>query len=367
MRVAIDVHAIGMRQTGNETYIRNLTGNLEQLGLNDLEFHYYHTLPPGAVDTGLGSAQLHRLRPHTPFLRIPLSFPAALWAHKIDLAHFQYVAPPLCPCRTIVTIHDISFEFFPEYFNPLQRARMRMLIPPSGKRANHVITISEFSRRQLIETYCLKEEKVSVTYLGVADTFRCMRLDEADAALTRFGLAMPYILGVGNVQPRKNLTRLIRAFAYARRKRNIPHQLVLVGQMAWKGREIMAEIERLGIADAVKITGYVSDEELVALYNRADVFVYPSLYEGFGLPILEAMACGAPVVTSHAASMPEVAGDAALLVDPLSESDIATAILRLIDGPQLSATLRRKGLQQSGRFRWKAVAEQTANIYRKFG
>ncbi len=366
MRVALDVHSIGMRQTGNETYIRNLVEHLAAMQLPEVEFHYYHTRHRKDFDHASWRGRVHRLRPHASFVRIPLSFPTALWTHKIDLAHFQYVAPPLCPCRTIVTIHDISFEFFPEYFHPRERARMKLLIPLSGRRAAHVLTISEYSRRQLIETYGLREDRVDVTYLGVSPAFRPLSDEEAIAATRRFDLSQPYILGVGNVQPRKNLVRLIRAFARLRRGKSIPHQLVLDGQMAWKAGQLLEEIDTLGIRDAVKITGYVSEQELVGLYNRAALFVYPSLYEGFGLPIVEAMACGTPVITSSVTSMPEVAGDAALLVDPLSEDEIAAAMLQAIDRPELAASLRRQGLARSKQFNWRTVAEQTAKIYQQY-
>jgi glycosyltransferase involved in cell wall biosynthesis len=366
MRIALDMHTVGMRQTGNETYIRNLATSLAEMQPPGFEFHYYHTLPRSKLNgDGWGAGSMHRLRPHTPFVRIPFAFPAALWNHKIDLAHFQYVSPPFCPCKTVVTIHDISFEFFPDYFPPLQRARMRMLIPASGRRADHVITISEFSKRQLIDTYGMKEDKISVTYLGVAPAFRPLPDADAEARLARFALSRPYILGVGNLQPRKNILRLIRAFAELRRTQAIPHQLVLVGQMAWKGTEILRAVEDLGLLDAVTMTGYVTDDELVALYGRAAVFVYPSLYEGFGLPILEAMACATPVVTSDVSSMPEVAGDAALLVDPTSEAAIADAVGRVLNDSPLAAAMKLRGLEQSRRFSWPAAAEQTAKIYRR--
>lgn len=363
MRIALDVHSIGMRKTGNETYMRNLVEQLSALEQPEMDLHFYHTLPDKAYERRAWRGRVHRLRPHASVLRIPLSFPAALFAHGIDLAHFQYFAPPLCRCKTIVTIHDISYEFFPEYFDPRERACMKLLIPLSGRRAAHVITISEYSRKQLIETYGLREERVSVTYLGVSPDFRRLPEQQARAVTERFGLDEPFILGVGNVQPRKNLIRLIRAYARLRKEKSIPHQLVLVGQAAWKAGEVQDEIARLGVAGAVKTTGYVSDAELVGLYNRAGLFAFPSLYEGFGLPIVEAMACGTPVVTSNVTCMPEVAGDAALMVDPLSEREISQAILRVIDSAPLASRMRSKGLEHCRRFNWRKVAEQTAALY----
>ena len=362
MRIGIDIHAIGRRQTGNETYIRNVVENLALLDLPH-DFVLYHTLAREQFSGSFGKARVRRLWPHTHFVRIPVSFPLVLKRDRIDLAHFQYVAPPWCPCPTVVTLHDISYELFPENFHPLDRKRMQLLVPLSARKAAHVITVSEFSRREIIERYGLPEKRVSVTYHGISDQFREPRDAAWIASMTeRFGLAKPFVLGVGNLQPRKNLERLVMAFARLRAA-GADWELVLVGQMAWHGQRVNRIVQDLGIADAVKMTGYVSEEELIALYRRAGVFAFPSLYEGFGLPVAEAMTCGVPVLTSNTASLPEVAGNAAILVDPRSDEEIHDGLRRLVEDAGLRAELSTRGRQQAARFSWKDTAARTAAIY----
>ena len=360
--IGIDVHCIGQRQTGNETYMRNLVEQYSRMSLPwDLTF--YHTLPERQFDSSRWHGTLKQVRPHQALLRIPFAFPHALKRDRIDLAHFQYVAPPFCPCPTVVTVHDISYEYFPEYFNPVQRMRMRALIPMSARRAAEVLTVSEYSRRDIIERYGIAPERVSVTYNGVSEAFCLLPEEETLAATARFGIERPYILGVGNLQPRKNLERLIRAYARLRQKGDCEHDLVLVGQMTWKGHRIQAEAERLGVSRFVRQTGYVSEAELVALYNRAEIFAYPSTFEGFGLPVAEAMACGVPVLTSNTSALPEVAGNAAITVDPFDEEAIGDGLRRLLQDAALRQRLRVDGFVQAQRFNWRTTAEQTAQVY----
>lgn len=360
--IGIDVHCIGERQTGNETYMRNL---VERLSAMDLpwDFRYYHTRPASDFPHQGWRGEISQVWPKPALLRIPLAFPRVLSRDHVALAHFQYVAPPLCPCPTVVTVHDISYEYFPEYFNPVQRMRMRTLIPLSARRAAAVLTVSEYSRRDIIERYGIAPENVIVSYNGVSPAFQVLPAEEVAAATARFDFRQPFILGVGNLQPRKNLERLIRAYARLREAGRTEHDLVLVGQMAWKGHQIQAEVERLGIAAHVHLTGYVSEAELVALYNRAEVFVYPSTFEGFGLPVAEAMACGTPVLTSNTSALPEVAGDAAITIDPLDEEAIGNGLAELLGDGALRARLRTAGFEQARKFNWQATAEQTAAVY----
>lgn len=362
--IGVDAHTIGMRKTGNETYMRNLVEQFAEIAPSDLSFTYYNTLPKERVPAMQWNGPVKRLRPHSPMVRIPLSFPLALWRDKVQLAHFQYVIPPVASCPAIVSIHDISYEFFPDCFHPAERRRMKLLIPFSGRKAAHILTISEFSKQEMIRQYRLPADKITVTYLGASEAFRPMP-DAARHVSEQFGLTGSYVLGVGNLQPRKNLIRLIKAYAALRLPGRIEHDLVLVGQPAWRGSDVFAEIERLGIGQWVRTTGYVSESDLVALYSAADVFVYPSIYEGFGLPVLEAMACGAPVITTHVSSLPEVAGDAAILVDPMSESELSHALERVIHDRALRSDLIARGFDQARRFSWRRTAEETLQAYRQ--
>ncbi len=360
MRIGIDIHTIGARQTGNETYMRNLVSNLVKQKKSDMDFFLYHTK---GVGIPRWEATYRKLVPHNPLLRIPIGFPLSLKYDKIDVAHFQYVIPPVSPCPSTVAIHDISFEFFPDFFHPLSRKRMQLLIPYSAKKSAHVITISEYSKRQIIEKYNIPDNKVTVTYLGVSDLFQVIadknRLADATA---RFGLGEAFILAVGNLQPRKNIERLVRVYAQLRKKGLLSHDLVLVGQKQWQSHAIFDAVKKNRVERHVIITGYVTDDELVALYNRADFFVYPSLYEGFGLPVIESMACGTPVITSNTSSLPEVAGNAALLIDPRSDDELAKAMLRLAESSDLRDTLIRRGEDQAKKFSWEKAAKQTLSV-----
>lgn len=363
LRVGIDIHAIGSRQTGNETYVRNLVEQLILLQEPALDLGLYHTHPDAAPQW---RDRCRRVWPAPASLRIPLGFPAVLARDRIDVAHFQYVMPPLCPCPAVVMIHDISYEFHPEYFHPLARRRMQLLIPLSARRSARVLTVSEFSKRQIVERYRIPEEKITVTHNGVAPHFRALTdADRLATTLRRQGLRRPYILAVGNLQPRKNLERLVRVYASLRKRELIEQELVLVGQLHWKGSAVLAAIEASGCAEQVRVTGYVDEEDLVALYNGADLFAYPSLYEGFGLPVIEAMACGTPVITSRTASLPEIAGDAAVLVDPGSDGELEAALLRLCGDAEQRRELRERGLARSRLFDWKRGAEQTLAVFKR--
>ena len=363
MRVGIDVHTLGRRKTGNETYVRGLLEGLAALPPDELEFVYYYTgrpeLPPAR-----GAAR--RLVPHHPLVRIPLSFPLAFARDRIDVAHFQYLSPPVCPCPVVLSVHDISYEFHPEYFSPLERLRLRAMIPFAIRRAAQIITLSDFSRRQIQQRYGVREERITITPLAASAAFRRASAGEAPGGpVAALGVEGPYILAVGNLQPRKNLMRLVSAYAALRKAGQLEHRLVLVGPRAYGAEGFLQRVRALGLESHVTVTGYVAEEQLVALYQGADMFVYASLYEGFGLPILEAMACGAPVIASNVASMPEVAGAAALLVDPLSEAELAAAMSRLAGSASLRSELRERGFEQAARFTWRRVAEATRDVYRR--
>ena len=361
IRIGIDIHTIGARQTGNETYITNLIEAMVKAKPPDLEFVLYHTHEADIPDW---PAKLRRVRPQNPIMRIPISFPLALLKDRIDVAHFQYVIPPISPCPTIATIHDISYEFYPKFFKPLSRLRMCTLIPMAARRSRYVLTVSQFSKNEIIKKYGIPEDKVIVTYNGVADRFRCITSKETLLKETaRFKLNHPFILSVGTLNPRKNLPLLIKAYANLRKRGKIDQDLVLAGPESYKARQVFQEIKTQGVDKAVRAIGHVSDRELVALYNRADFFVYPSIYEGFGLPVVEAMACGTPVITSNCSSLPEVAGGAAVLIDPRSKSEMENAMSSLAADTDLRATLTKQGKKRAKHFTWDKTAEATLSAY----
>ena len=273
-----------------------------------------------------------------------------------DLVHAIYFAPYLAGRPVVLTIHDISYEIHPEFFSRTERWRGRTLIRDSARRARFVVTVSETSRRDLIEHYGLAEDRVIAIPNGVAQRY----LDSPAQEHGPIGDRPVRVLALGSLQPRKNLIRLIGAVRQASKTRQV--ELRVVGPDGYHAEVIRRKLE--GAAE-VQIAGYVAEDALVDEYRRADMLVYPSLYEGFGLPVVEAMACGLPVITSTGGSLPEVAGDATLIVDPLDEMAIAEAILRLSGDDGLRGELSRKGRTRAQRFSWVESAERHIQVYRE--
>jgi len=366
LHIAIDAHAVGTRLAGNETYIANL---VEALAAVDSENTYtLYVTKREAVERCRGrwpNFEVRRMMPHTPLVRIPLTLELELRRRPVDLLHVQFTAPPFAPCPVVVMVHDLAFEHIPETFNRRSWVQMRLTVRRTVRRAAHVVTPSEFSRRDVIETYGVSPERVTVTREAAALHFRPAAATEIERVRQTYGIRGDYILAVGSIQPRKNLARLIRAYSALRRRRaegKLP-KLVLVGKKAWLYGETLRAVEREKLGGRVILTGYVSEGDLPALYSGALAFAYPSYFEGFGLPPLEAMQCGTPVVAGDRTSIPEVVGDAGLLVDPFDENAIASALARVIDDADLRATLRERGLRRAKLFDWRETARSTLRAY----
>lgn len=297
--------------------------------------------------------------------RLRLPVPVETWTGPLDLYHAaDFALPPTLPCaRTVLTLYDLAFERYPEDTMPGMLNHLRRVVPRSARRADHVIAISEATRQDVIALYGLLPEKVTAIPLGVSPGFQPVSPKEtrSKSVRDRYGLPdRPLVLTVGTMQPRKNHLRLVQAFAQVK----TDAVLVIAGGQGWAYETVRDEVTRLRLAARVVFTGFVDDNDLPGLYSAADVFVYPALYEGFGLPVLEAMACGAPVITSNVSSLPEAAGDAAVLVDPLDVDGIAAAMDRLFEDGSLRASLRQKGIARAGQFTWERAAEKTWGVYR---
>jgi glycosyltransferase involved in cell wall biosynthesis len=280
----------------------------------------------------------------------------------------QYTAPPLAPCPVVATIHDLSFEHLPDTFKRRSRAQLRLTVRRTARAAAHIIAPSEFTRRDIVETYGVAPARVSVVPLAAATRFAPFAdAKELQRVRDVYGIAGDYILAVGSIQPRKNLARLIKAYSDLRRRRaqdKLP-KLVVVGKRAWLFGETLRAVEECGVTDALIFTGYAPETDLPALYCGALCFVYPSYFEGFGLPPLEAMRCGTPVVVGDRTSLPEVVGDAGLLVNPFDTESIADALARLIDDGTLRAHLRERGLARATQFDWRETARLTLEVYKR--
>jgi glycosyltransferase involved in cell wall biosynthesis len=371
MKIAIDAHMVGERETGNETYTLSLIRALLALPSTergDVQFVLYTTHPERLrprLDPA-HPAPIRRVKPEPAPLRIPLGLPLATAWDRADLLHVNYVAPPLGACPHVVTVHDISYEFYPDFFSPRDRWMLRIMVPLTARRAAHVITVSQHAKREIVSRYGLSPARVTVTYEAAGEPFRPVT-DEAAlrAVRERYGLGSQYVLALGNLQPRKNIGRLVDAYARLRRDGQLAGvQLVLVGKAQWRESEIYARVREAGLERDIVFPGYADDADLPALYSGALAFVFPSLYKGFGLPPLEAMACGTPVVTSNVASLPEVVGDAALTVNPTDVQALADAIHLVASRPGLRAHLVEKGLRRAAQFTWRRCAEETLAVYR---
>ncbi len=372
MHIGIDAHAIGAQQGGNETYIRGLIRALADLD-DQNRYTIYLAEPEAAAEWQDGFARQHanfeiRLLPKpTPLVRVPVFLSYELRQHPVDVLHVQYTAPPFCPVPVVATIHDLAFEHMPETFTRRGSFQLKLTVRRTAQRAARIATVSEYSRWDLLRTYRLAPEKVAVTYNGVESHFTSvLTRNEANEVRQQFGINRDFLLAVGSLQPRKNLIRLIRA--YARLRSEVPNftpQLVIVGRKLWLADEIFAEIRRQRWAEDVILTGYVDDADLPKLYRQATAFVYPSLFEGFGLPPIEAMACGTPVITSNVSSLPEVTGGAALLIDPMNQASIESALLTITGDQGLRKRLREQGIEQAKKFTWQAAAEKTLQLYQE--
>jgi glycosyltransferase involved in cell wall biosynthesis len=371
MHIGIDAHAIGAQQGGNETYIKHLITALAKLDSRN-RYSLYLANAQAAAEWRAGFAQTHpnftirQIPQPTPLVRVPLYLAYELRRRPVDVLHVQYTAPPFCPTPVIATIHDLAFEHLPETFTRRGAWQLQITVRRTAHRAARIATVSEYSRQDLLRTYGLPPEKVAVTYNGIAEHFSPTPAapNEATQVKARFGITRDFILAVGSLQPRKNLVRLIRAYAKLRAEQpSFTQQLVIVGRKLWLHHEIFAEVARQPWAADVILTGYVADEDLPPLYRTAAVFAYPSIFEGFGLPPLEAMACGTPVVTSNNSCLPEVVGTAALTVDPYDETALATGLLRALQDEALREQLRMEGPLRAKRFTWREAAEITLQLY----
>jgi glycosyltransferase involved in cell wall biosynthesis len=290
----------------------------------------------------------------------------ALEALQPDVAHFTNGMMPIgSRVATVVTVHDMSLRLYPGC-HPLRRLLLnRPLMHVAIRRASSIVTVSNSARRDLLRLHGVAPDRVAVVHEAASPVFRPIsdraRLEDVRA---RYGLPRQFMLYVGTIEPRKNLTRLMSAFAAAR-KAGIPHHLVCVGPYGWSSRDLAGHIERLGIQHAVHFTGYVKFEDLPSIYNLGDFFAFPSLYEGFGLPVVEAMACGVPVLTSVTSSLGEIAGDAAVTIDPMDTDAIADAIVRLATDAELRRDRAERGLQRARSFSWAQTARDMLAVYHR--
>ncbi len=364
--IGIDCRTVLAHKTGDRTYTLNLLHGLAQLHLDPAACEFHLLLDAPDEEQIIPHADYFKpvvLRASNSRLWTLIALPLYARRARLDLVHVHYIAPPLLPCPFVTTIHDVVWRAMPETFPPLHRAIMNCLMPGTARRAARIITESEAARQDITNYLRVAPEKISITSNAVEPRYlEPVSAAQITAVRGKYGIGeTPYVLSVGVLQPRKNVPRLIEAFEHLRQRHpDWPHRLVIVGKRGW-GLE-NAE-GATGKAELI-YTGYVPDEDLPALYAGAEVFAYPSLYEGFGLPILEAMACGCPVLTSNLSSMPEVAGDAAQLVDPFSVAAIRDGLEQLLSDQELRERLRQRGRERATQFTAERQAAATLEVYR---
>lgn len=369
MKVALELQPCCGNRSGIGMYTYELTKRLRSE--NGLEFagNVFNFL--GRNDntdalSGIGMPiRVQKSMPYGVYRRIwhtvPFSYNTLFPAADLNV-FFNFIVPPRVKGKVITVIYDMTYLRFPGTMNESNLRRIRKDISYSVARSDKIVTISEFSKSEIHELLHVPEEKIEVVYSAPSVTSKAA---DFQMVQERLNIRKPYLLYVGTIEPRKNLIRLIQSFDWLKKEKQIPHQLILAGGGGWKTEEIHQAAEAVQFAGEIRFTGYLSSEEKNVLYQNADAMAFPSLYEGFGMPPLEAMLFGCPVICSDTASLPEIVGEAAELVDPLDVQAIADGIWHVLSDRSYRSSLIKTGMQQALRFSWDRSAEKMIQIYKE--
>jgi glycosyltransferase involved in cell wall biosynthesis len=370
MRIGVDYTSAATQGAGIGRYTRELMHALLALPA-DNRYSFFYASRNRIDDSKIQNlkSKIHRLPFHDKWLmriwhRLRIPIPVELIVGQVDLFHSpDFTLPPTLPgVPTLLTVHDLSFIRDPDSAWPSLRAFLNKAVPRSVKRATHVLADSQATKADLIELFGTPAEKITVLYSGVEARFAPVRDQaEIDRVCAKYQLPRPFILSVGTLQPRKNYGRLIEAVGLI--ASTMLHHLVITGGKGWMYETIFEQVKQSGLEGRVHFPGFVDDADLPALYSVADLFALVSLYEGFGLPLLEAMACGTPVIGSNVSSLPEVIGEVGAQVDPRSVDDIARALRQMIDRPELRARSIGMGVERAKLFTWDKAARELLTIY----
>lgn len=365
MKIGISAEFINMKSGGPESYIANLIKALMRTDTNEYNLYVIDRKATQGLDIP-PNFNIRPLRFYNPWIRNSVILPFELLRRPVDILHIQNVAPPLYKGKLIATIHDISFDIFPETFPKAMRLRLSLLVKMTAHKADIVITGSENTKKDLISIYGVPAEKIEVTPYSHSKIYRQINdSGRIDAIKKRYNLNGSFVLYTGTLQPRKNITGLINSWSILRSKYNVQCKLVIAGKPGWLYSDIMRSMKESMYSEDIIYLGYVPDEDLPYIFNAADLYVYPSFYEGFGLTILEAMACGVPVIVANNSSLIEVTGDAGILIDPYNEQEIAEAMFKVFNDPDLKNNMIRKGLSRSEKFSWEHTAKKTLAVYNR--
>lgn len=373
MRIGIDYTAAIKQTAGIGRYVRGLAEGLSRIDVENEYLLFYAARRSPNAGAIIDRANFHeRALPISEkalnliWHHLSLPLPVDLFLRGLDVFHFpDFTLPPVRKASTVLTVHDLSFLMYPECADEGLRSYLERAVPQSLARADYVLADSENTLNDLICLLDVPPERAEVVYCGVDSHFRPAPEGMRLAARARYGLDFRFILTVGVIEPRKNLATLLKAFSLLKGRPGFAHRLVVAGKPGWLYESIYRQVEALALESDVVFLGYVPDEDLPALYSLADAFAYPSLYEGFGLPPLEAMACGTPVVCSDASSLPEVVGEAALKVNALDADGLAQALTRVLEDEELREKLRALGRRRVSQFTWEATARRLLDVYER--
>ena len=370
MRIGIDATALPAQPVGAGNYIIQFVKALAKMDI-DYELIVFAQKSKRDLFDIPNDENLHWVivPDKSPMYRLiweQTTFPRLVHRAEVDILHsLHYTQPIRLGCPSIVTIHDMTFFLFPDLHTRSKRLFFPFAIRSSVRRADALIAISESTRQDSIRLLGVSPQKIFTTQLGITDEFRVVKDNELLASVReKYDLPEEFVLYVGLVEPRKNIPFLIRAYK-SLADEGIKHNLVIVGRIGWMYQEVFKQIEELGLEGRVQFTGYLPQDDLPMVYNLASLFVYPTKYEGFGLPALEAMACGTPVVTTAISSLPEIVGDAGMLIPPGDEQALASAMAEVLHDSTLFNQLRTRGLQRSEHFTWERTAQQTLKVYQQ--
>lgn len=362
MKIGIDLSVANINQAGTGIYARSLVDALRRLDTSN-EYQIFAVNQRRDMSKG----KTMRTRMGTIYRDMVWTqgvLPWQVYRAKVDILHMPAgVIPMFLPCPAVVSILDTTLFQAPQNFPLWHRNHSRIFVPLAANRASMILTISKHSKRDIIKQFNVAPDKVVVTYPAASPKFHPVSKREISEVKQWYGLDS-FILTVGTLEPRKNIIRLLQAFALLRQS-GFSYQLIHAGPRGWLFNDIVAEVHRLELQDSARFLGRVPLHDLVGLYNAASVFVYPSLYEGFGLPVLEAMACGCPVVTSNTSSLPEVVGEAGIMVDPYDVQQLADAIQKVLEDQALAQNMRQWGLERASLFSWQRCAQETVAVYRR--
>jgi glycosyltransferase involved in cell wall biosynthesis len=367
MRIGMLVLMAGREAGGPETYEVEMLRALAQLDdVNEYVVYCTGDEAPRAIGVQQHNVRYSVLRPRSRAISLTATLPAQMLRDGVDFLHSTFTPPPFAVRPEVLTMHCLSSFVHPEFYSPLIAWRLNSLLRRGMQRAKRVLCVSHATANDVHERFGVERERLAVAHNGVSARFRLVAPADARARIREeLHVDGPYALFVGKLEPRKNVTRLLEAFALFRRETKSETKLLLAGNRTAVTPAIEAQIDRLGLQDAVVQPGYVRSELLASLYSGARMFLLPSLWEGFGIPIVEAMTCGTPVLTSSATCLPEIAGDAAVIVDPESVDGIADGIARLDSSEELRRTLIARGLERARMFTWAGSARSTLAVYQE--